>query len=212
MVKAKLSDWVNINVPDDAIWGQYYVIARSEEYRQSANKVRRETTAHARDAIITGKEIKAYLTRSASSLRPAVGVLLGIAWAVVFFLMFPSTSADLGVFMGIFLPVAGLALAGFSIHNFLKVRGVSHEIQAISSWVSLEPYIEGALKEKVLSEEAEKRKQEKGNQGEAFSGIYCVSAREVLQVELSSNNLDSGLKMKKVAESVPLSGLKLTRR
>lgn len=41
MAKAKLSDWINLNVPDDAIWGQYYVISQSEEYRQG-NKIRRE--------------------------------------------------------------------------------------------------------------------------------------------------------------------------
>lgn len=214
MAKVKLSDWINLNVPDDAIWGQYYVISQSEEYRQG-NKIRRETTMRARDATITGKEIKAYLTRSASSLRPAAGVLLGIALAAFFFFMFPSISADLGVFMGIFLPVVGLVLAGLSIHNFLKARGASSEIPVISSWMSLEPYMEAALKEKVLSEEREKRKQEMGNQGEAFSRIYCFSAREVLQVELNANNLDdlySVLKMKNVAESVPASGLKLTQR
>lgn len=41
MAKVKLSDWINENVPDDAVWGQYYVIARKEEY-QSGRKVRRE--------------------------------------------------------------------------------------------------------------------------------------------------------------------------
>lgn len=84
MAKVVLSDWININVPDHAVWGQYVVIAQSEEYRQSANKVRKETTMSARDATITGKEIKAYLARSASSLRPAAGALLWVSCGLLF--------------------------------------------------------------------------------------------------------------------------------
>lgn len=109
-------------------------------------------------------------------------------------------------------PVLGLALIGLGIYGFLKARGASPEIQAISSWKSLEPYIEAALKEKVVAEEEAKRKQEMRNKGEAFSNISCFTAREVLQTELNAGNLDCALKTKEVAESVPESGRKLTRR
>lgn len=214
MAKVVLSDWININVPDHAVWGQYVVIAQSEEYRQSANKVRKETTMSARDATITGKEIKAYLARSASSLRPAAGALLGIVWAVVSAILLKKSPdfADLGFMAVVIGPVLGLALIGLGIYGFLKARGASPEIQAISSWKSLEPYIEAALKEKVVAEEEAKRKQEMRNKGEAFSNISCFTAREVLQTELNAGNLDCALKTKEVAESVPESGRKLTRR
>ena len=214
MAKTVLSDWININVPDSAVWGQYVVIAQSEEYRQSANKVRKETTMRARDATITGKEIKAYLAKSASSLRPTAGALLGVVWAVVSFILLKKSHdfADLGFMAVVIGPVLGLVMIGLGIYGLLKARGASPEIQAISSWRSLEPYIEAALKEKVTAEEKEKRKQKMGNKGEAFSDISCFTAREVLRAELNADNIDSALKMKKVAESVPESGLKLTRR
>ena len=218
MAKVVLSDWININVPDHAVWGQYVVISQSEEYRQGASKVRRETTMSARDATITGKEIKAYLAKSASSLRPAAGALLGIVWAVVSFILLKKSPdfADLGFMAVVIGPVLGLALIGLGIYGFLKARGASPEIQAISSWKSLEPYIEAALKEKVVAEEEAKRRREMGNKGEAFSGISCFTPREVLQAETKANptvhDIDIRSKMKTVAESVPESGLKLTRR
>lgn len=212
MAKVKISDWINESVTDDAVWGQYYIIVRKEEYRSGRKVLIEHTVPPARDATITGKEIKAHLADSASSLRPAAGVLLGVVWAVVSFIWLKQGFADLGFMFVVIGPVFGLALTGICIHNFLKAKSVSLEIQVISSWEDLYPHIEAALKEKVLSEEREKRKQEMGNQGEAFSGRACFTAREVLQDELGGVPLDLGLKMKMVAASVPESGLKLTRR
>lgn len=212
MAQVKLSDWINENVPDDAVWGQYYIIARSEEYQSGGKVLIEQTVPPARDVTITGKEIKAHLAGSASSLRPAAGVLLGVVWAVASFIWLKQGFADLGFMFVVIGPVFGLALTGICIHNFLKAKGASPKIQAISSWRSLEPYIEAALKEKVIAEEEKIRKQEMGNQGEAFSGRACFTAREVLQTELNQYVLDIRLQMKKAAESVPESGLKLTRR
>lgn len=126
MAKTVLSDWININVPDSAVWGQYVVIAQSEEYRQSANKVRKETTMRARDATITGKEIKAYLAKSASSLRPTAGALLGVVWAVVSFILLKKSHdfADLGFMAVVIGPVLGLVMIGLGIHGFLRQLGI----------------------------------------------------------------------------------------
>lgn len=128
MAKVKISDWINENVTDDAVWRQYYIIVRKEEYQSGGKLLIEQTVPPARDATITGKEIKAHLAQSASSLRPAVGALLGVVWTVVFFILGEEIFADLG-FMGVVIgPVLGLAMIGLGIHGFLKAKGTSLEM------------------------------------------------------------------------------------
>lgn len=215
MAKVKISDWINENVTDDAVWGQYYIIVRKEEYQSGGKLLIEHTVPPARDATITGKEIKAHLEDSGPLMAVGIGCLIfGIVW-IAFYLWIGENwgSGVKDILLG---PVLGLAAIVLGVLFMLAckkgTRKISAEVFAISSWEDLYPHIEAALKEKVLSEEKEKRKQEMGNQGEAFSGRACFTAREVLQDELGGVPLDLGLKMKMVAASVPESGLKLTRR
>lgn len=211
MAKVKISDWINENVTDDAVWGQYYIIVRKEEYRSGRKLLIEHTVPPARDATITGKEIKAHLEDSGPLMAVGIGCLIfGIVWIASYLWIGENWGSGVkDILLG---PVLGLAAIVLGVLFMLACKKGTRKVSAISSWEDLYPHIEAALKEKVLSEEREKRKQEMGNQGEAFSGRACFTAREVLQDELGGVPLDLGLKMKMVAASVPESGLKLTRR
>lgn len=215
MAKVKLSDWINENVHDDAVWGQYYIIVRKEEYQSGGKVLIEQTVPPARDATITGKEIKAHLEDTGPLMAFGIGCLIfGIAW--IAFYLWIGENWGTGVKDILLGPVLGLAaIVGGVLFMLVFKKGsskLSAEVSAISSLEDLYPRIEAALKEKVIAEEEKIRKQEMGNQGEAFSGRACFTAREVLQDELGGVPLDLGLKMKMVAASVPESGLKLTRR
>lgn len=214
MAKVKISDWINESVTDDAVWGQYYIIVRKEEYRSGRKRLIEHTVPPARDATITGKEIKAHLEDSGPLMAVGIGCLIfGIVWIASYLWIGENWGSGVkDILLG---PVLGLAAIVLGVLFMLACKKRTRKISAISSWEDLYPHIEAALKEKVLSEEREKRKQEMGNQGEAFSGRDCFTAREVLQDELGGIVPffpELGLKMKMVAASVPESGLKLTRR
>ena len=53
-----ISAWVMENIPDDAVWGEYYVIAGKEETRRGSKVFVDQQVKPAREATITGKEIK----------------------------------------------------------------------------------------------------------------------------------------------------------
>lgn len=211
MAKVKISDWINENVTDDAVWGQYYIIVLKEEYRSGRKRLIEHTVSPARDATITGKEIKAHLEDSGPLMAVGIGCLIfGIVWIASYLWIGENWGSGVkDILLG---PVLGLAAIVLGVLFMLACKKRTRKISAISSWEDLYPHIEAALKEKVFSEEIEKRKQEMGNQGEALSGGACFTAREVLQDELGGVFFDLGLKMKMVAASVPESGLKLTRR
>ena len=216
MAKVKLSNWINENVPDDAVWGQYYVIARKEEYKSGGKVLTEQTVSPARDATITGKEIKEHLAYCAS---PTVGVffiIAGIVLAVAEFLLRKPMNASTGYLEVAMFFNLGMVIGG--IYLLMKARKQAPEIQHMSSWERLTPYMEKALTEKVFSEEQAKREQEMGDKGEYQAGYFCLPARLALQGQFdkakSNFGLMDGLKisLKQAAAGVPESGLELTRR
>ena len=58
MAKKELSDWINENVKDDAVWGKFFVIAHKEEYKTGSRIRIEQTVSPIKDATITGKEVK----------------------------------------------------------------------------------------------------------------------------------------------------------
>ncbi|MBQ6432159.1 MAG: hypothetical protein IJJ99_09835 [Oscillospiraceae bacterium] len=216
MAKAKGSDWINENVPDAAVWGQYYVIARKEEY-QSGTKVQTKQTVHpARDATITGKEIKEHLKLSASSSLGFGLIIAGVVLAAIAFLLKEPMGSSTGYLVFMMLICLGMVIGG--VYFLIKARKQASELQQASSWEQLYPYIEEALTEKVFTEEQAKRKAEMGDKGAYQAGYYCLPARLALQGQFdkakSSFSLAEGLKgsLKQAAAGVPEDGLALTRR
>ena len=54
----KLPAWVLENVPDDAVWGETYVIARKEETQSGSRVQIQRFLKDPADHVITGKEIR----------------------------------------------------------------------------------------------------------------------------------------------------------
>ena len=82
MAKKELSDWINENVKDDAVWGKFFVIAHKEEYKTGSRIRIEQTVSPIKDATITGKEVKQYLTDKMSSASGIFCLILGIVWSV----------------------------------------------------------------------------------------------------------------------------------
>ena len=59
--KEKLPAWIQENVPDDAVWSEYYLIARKEETRSGNRVLINQTLKEPREVSISGKEVKGYL-------------------------------------------------------------------------------------------------------------------------------------------------------
>lgn len=213
---AKLSDWINENVKDDAIWGEYFVIAHKEELR-AGSKVRVEqTVSPLKDATITGKEVKQSLLDKMSSSGGIILLLIGIVWTVVTILLKNPMEASSGaVIIGIIIGVCGI-IGG--IYMIVSATKASPEIMDISSWEKMNTYIEDALGQKVFNEEISKRKHEQGDEGAGAAGYYCLPARAALKGEFdkakSNFVLAEDLKASLVqaASTVPESGLELSRR
>lgn len=149
MATTKVSDWINKSVPDDAVWGQYYVIARKEEFQNGSRIQIEQTVCPARDATITGKEIKAHLENSASPALEVGLIIAGIVLAVVAFLLRKPLGASTG-FSAIEILI-NLVLVICGIYFLTKACNQAPEIQD-----RLNPYIEEALTQKVFFEEEAK--------------------------------------------------------
>ena len=190
MADNKLPSWVRENVPDDAVWGEYFVIARKEEY-SSGSRVRIEqSVSEPRDAVITGRKIKENLSFSASPLSGIALIVIGAVIAVLAILM-KKPEAPLGNFIAPLLFAVGFEAGG--IYLFAKSRRASSEIYSISSFEALEPYIEKALTDQVFSEEIEKRKKEHGDQGSGYAGYFVIPARLAAGGDLEKARSNFGL-------------------
>ena len=214
--KVELSNWINENVADDAVWGEYFVIAHKEEYK-SGSKIRVEqSVSPIKDATITGKEIKQSLGDQMSSSAGIIIMLLGIAWtAVVILLKKPMESSTGAVVIGILIGMCGI-IGG--IYMVISAKKATPEIMTISSWEKMNPYIEEALSQKVFNEEVANRKKEMGDEGAGFAGYYCLPARSALKGEFDKAKSNFGLaedlkaSLIQAASTVPEDGLELTRR
>ena len=209
----RLPAWVHENVPDDAVWGETYVVARKEETR-SDNKVNiKRFVKDPVEATITGKAIKDGLSFNAS---PAFGIGLIVTGLIIgaltFVLKKPEESLNY-----LILLCAVMALIG-GIVLTVKSAKAAPEIASIASFEALEPHIEKALSEKVFTDEIAARKKELGETGAGYAGYFCVPARLAAQGDLSAarQNFEPGDEIRsalvQLAGSVPEEGRRLTRR
>ena len=213
--KNKLPAWVAENVPDDAVWSEYYVIANKEEYKNGARITVEQKVKEPREATITGKEVKKYLDDNSSSWQGvfllAIGAIIAVVKLITMLLSDSSGS----------FPIAFLFAAGFIIGGvYLVIRNSnnSKKYDTISSWEDLEPHIEAALTKKVFHEECELRQAEKGDTGSAYAGIFCNPARIVETGDFDKIESQFGLmdatkaSLVQAALSVPEEGKRLTRK
>ena len=170
----KLSPWVRENVPDEAVYGEHYIIIRKEETKSGAkvhvNQVLRDPQA----ATITGEEVKSFLDDSAS---PGLGVGLLILAGII--AVIDIVCRLIGALSG--FPVFAILLvgicAGAGVYQIVKSKKQAPEILTIASWEEFEPYLEQALTEKVYNGEIKAREEELGEKGKAYAGYFCVPAR-----------------------------------
>ena len=95
--KEKLPAWIQENVPDDAVWSEYYLIARKEETRSGNRVLINQTLKEPREVSISGKEVKGYLRDQSS---PTIGVvLIVIGLAVVTLMMVLKTLGTSGGYL-----------------------------------------------------------------------------------------------------------------
>ena len=177
----KLPAWVRENVPNDAVWGETYVVARKEETR-SGNRVNiKRFLKDPVEASITGKQIKDSLEFSVSPVSGIALIVIGaIAAALTFILKKPEESPNY-----LILVCAVAALIG-GVYLTVKSVRAAPEIASIASFEALAPYIEKALNEKVFTDEIAARKAELGETGSGYAGYFCVPARLAAQGDLSS--------------------------
>ena len=209
----RLPVWVRENVPDDAVWGETYVVARKEETR-SGNRVNiRRFIKEPVEASITGKEIKDSLEFSAS---PAFGIGLIVVGAAIAALTFvlkkpEETPNYLILLCAAFALIGGIVLA-------INSAKAASEISSIASFEALAPHIEKALSEKVFTAEIAARKAELGETGSGYAGYYCVPARLAAQGDFSSarQNFEPGddlrAQLTALAATVPEQSRMLVRK
>lgn len=169
-----LSPWVRENVPDEAVYGEHYIIIRKEETQSGAKVHVNQTLRDPRAATITGKEAKRFLDDSAS---PGLGIgllIIGVVIALVAVLVRRMGSS--AGFMGVVLFLAAIS-AGAGVYQLVKSKKQAPEILTIASWEEFEPFLEQALTEKVFNEEVKAREEELGEKGKAYAGYFCVPAR-----------------------------------
>lgn len=209
----KLPVWVRENVPNDAVWGETYVVARKEETRNGNRVYIKRFLKDPVDASITGREIKDSLEFSAS---PAFGIALivigAIAAVLTFILKKPEESPNY-----LILVCAVAALIG-GVYLTVKSAKAALEIASIASFEALEPYIKKALNEKVFDAEIAARKAELGETGAGYAGYFCVPARLAAQGDLSSarQNFEPGDELRSrliaLAATVPEQSRRLVRK
>ena len=188
--KEKLPAWIQENVPDDAVWSEYYLIARKEETRSGNRVLINQTLKEPREVSISGKEVKGYLRDQSS---PTIGVvLIVIGLAVVTLMMVLKTLGTSGGYL-LFQLLIAVGFAGGGIYLLLKSRQLSAKLRSIDSWEALEPLIELALTDKVYNAEIAARKEEEGEQGAAYAGYFCIPAHAAVREDFEKAKSNFGL-------------------
>ena len=216
MAKKELSDWINENVKDDAVWGKFFVIAHKEEYKTGSRIRIEQTVSPIKDATITGKEVKQYLTDKMSSASGIFCLILGIVWSVAAILSRKPMESSTAFF--VIMILVGVSFIIIGILLSISANNTSPEIMSISSWETMNTYIEEALSQKVFNEEVANRKKEQGEQGAGYAGYYCLAAKDALEGNFDKAQSNFGLaedlkaSLVQAASTVPESGLELSRR
>lgn len=213
--KEKLPAWIQENVPDDAVWSEYYLIARKEETRSGNRVLINQTLKEPREVSISGKEVKGYLRDQSS---PTIGVvLIVIGLAVVTLMMVLKTLGTSGGYL-LFQLLIAVGFAGGGIYLLLKSRQLSAKLRSIDSWEALEPLIELALTDKVYNAEIAARKEEEGEQGAAYAGYFCIPAHAVVREDFEKAKSNFGLQenirtsLVQAAAAIPVEGQKLVKK
>ena len=213
--KEKLPAWIQENVPDDAVWSEYYLIARKEETRSGNRVLINQTLKEPREVSISGKEVKGYLRDQSS---PTIGVvLIVIGLAVVTLMMVLKTLGTSGGYL-LFQLLIAVGFAGGGIYLLLKSRQLSAKLRSIDSWEALEPLIELALTDKVYNAEIAARKEEEGEQGAAYAGYFCIPAHAAVREDFEKAKSNFGLQenirtsLVQVAAAIPAEGQKLVKK
>ena len=203
MAKKELSDWINENVKDDAVWGKFFVIAHKEEYKTGSRIRIEQTVSPIKDATITGKEVKQYLTDKMSSASGIFCLILGIVWSVAAILSRKPMESSTAFF--VIMILVGVSFIIIGILLSISANNTSPKIMSISS-------------QKVFNEEVENRKKEQGEQGAGYAGYYCLAAKDALEGNFDKAQSNFGLaedlkaSLVQAASTVPESGLELSRR
>ena len=213
--KEKLPAWIQENVPDDAVWSEYYLIARKEETRSGNRVLINQTLKEPREVSISGKEVKGYLRDQSS---PTIGVvLIVIGLAVVTLMMVLKTLGTSGGYL-LFQLLIAVGFAGGGIYLLLKSRQLSAKLRSIDSWEALEPLIELALTDKVYNAEIASRKEEEGEQGAAYAGYFCIPAHAAVREDFEKAKSNCGLQenirtsLVQAAAAIPAEGQKLVKK
>ena len=213
--KEKLPAWIQENVPDDAVWSEYYLIARKEETRSGNRVLINQTLKEPREVSISGKEVKGYLRDQSS---PTIGVvLIVIGLAVVTLMMVLKTLGTIGGYL-LFQLLIAVGFAGGGIYLLLKSRQLSAKLRSIDSWEALEPLIELALTDKVYNAEIAARKEEEGEQGAAYAGYFCIPAHAAVREDFEKAKSNFGLQenirtsLVQAAAAIPAEGQKLVKK
>lgn len=213
--KEKLPAWIQENVPDDAVWSEYYLIARKEETRSGNRVLINQTLKEPREVSISGKEVKGYLRDQSS---PTIGVvLIVIGLAVVTLMMVLKTLGTSGGYL-LFQLLIAVGFAGGGIYLLLKSRQLSVKLRSIDSWEALEPLIELALTDKVYNAEIAARKEEEGEQGAAYAGYFCIPAHAAVREDFEKAKSNCGLQenirtsLVQAAAAIPAEGQKLVKK
>lgn len=213
--KEKLPAWIQENVPDDAVWSEYYLIARKEETRSGNRVLINQTLKEPREVSISGKEVKGYLRDQSS---PTIGVvLIVIGLAVVTLMMVLKTLGTSGGYL-LFQLLIAVGFAGGGIYLLLKSRQLSAKLRSIDSWEALEPLIELALTDKVYNAEIAARKEEEGEQGAAYAGYFCIPAHAAVREDFEKAKSNFGLQenirtsLVQAAAAIPAEGQKLVKK
>lgn len=212
----KLPAWVEENLPDDAVWSEYFLIAHKEETR-SGNRVNIEQTVRPpKEAAITGKEIKTYFLDQASSSTGLILIAVGLGILLLALLLKEPMHSSNG-----FLVLEGLialCAAGGGVYMLVQGQKLSKALSAVTSWDELEPFVETALTEKVYADEIAARKKEHGETGAAYAGYYCIPASLASQGAFDKAKSNFGLQealksaMLDALEQIPAEGRKLARK
>lgn len=213
--KEKLPAWIQENVPDDAVWSEYYLIARKEETRSGNRVLINQTLKEPREVSISGKEVKGYLRDQSS---PTIGVvLIVIGLAVVTLMMVLKILGTSGGYL-LFQLLIAVGFAGGGIYLLLKSRQLSAKLRSIDSWEALEPLIELALTDKVYNAEIAARKEEEGEQGAAYAGYFCIPAHAAVREDFEKAKSNFGLQenirtsLVQAAAAIPAEGQKLVKK
>ena len=211
--KEKLPAWIQENVPDDAVWSEYYLIARKEETR-SGNRVHiNQTLKEPQEASISGKEVKDYLRQSSSVTTWIVLIVIGIALPLLMTVLKEPMEMSSGFLTVWYILAVLLVVSG--IVMLVKSRQLAASLQSIDSWEALEPLIELALTDKVYNAA---REAEYGEKGAAYAGYFCIPAHAAVREDFEKAKSNFGLQenirtsLVQAAAAIPAEGQKLVKK